>query len=49
MEQTLVAPEAFDVGDAILGFVSGEAGAEFEDLDVVGFDAGFESDEIDFA
>ena len=44
-----VAPDAFDVGDAFIDFVDGEGGAEFEDFDVVGFDAGFESGEVNIA
>ena len=46
-QKLLLAPEAFDVGDAFFCFVGGEGGAEFEDFDVVRFDAGFERGEID--
>jgi hypothetical protein len=45
----LFAPEAFDVGDAFIDLVDGEGGAEFEDFDVVRFDAGFERGEINIA
>lgn len=45
----LVTPEAFDVGDAFIDLVDGQGGAEFEDFDVVGFDAGFESGEVNVA
>ena len=48
-ESIRITPEAFDVGDAFFDFVDRESGAEFEDLDVAGFDAGFERGEIDVA
>ena len=44
-----VAPDVFDVGDAFIDLVDGEGGAEFEDFDVVRFDAGFERGEINIA
>ena len=44
-----LAPEAFDVGNAVFDFVGCEGGAEFEDFDVIGFDAGFESGEVNIA
>lgn len=45
----LLDPEAFYVGDAFFDFVDCKGGAEFEDFDVVGFDAGFESGEVNVA
>ena len=37
------------MGDAFFDFVDCEGGTEFEDFDVVGFDAGFEGGEINVA
>ena len=48
-QKWLLAPEAFEVGDAFFDIVDCESGAEFEDFDVVGFDAGFERGEINIA
>ena len=48
-EYCLVAPETLDVGDAFFDFVDCEGGAEFEDFDVVRFDAWFERGEVNVA
>jgi len=42
----VVAPEGFDVGDAVAGVGLGHGGAEFKDFDVVGFHEGGEAGKV---
>src|SRR5438067_164705 len=48
-EAQSLAPEAFDVSNAVFDFVGRQRGAEFEDFDVAGFYARLERREIDIA